>query len=129
LLVLFSAGLPPINTVGLPGAHGTGVAGMHGMGVKTPSAAAVAAATAGFAGLEHIPKVGNTLSMIVAAGCPQTSVFCCEFTMSIAGAAPKEHMHKAPVEIQFAIFPFLSVCVILSSPIRSVFTPRPVQAT
>ena len=48
-LVLFSAGAPPISTVGDPGAHGAGVFGMHAAGVKTPSFAAVAAATTGFA--------------------------------------------------------------------------------
>ena len=43
-------------TMGLPGTHGAAVAGMQGIGVSTPSAAAVAAATTGFAGEEHIPK-------------------------------------------------------------------------
>ncbi len=47
-----SAGIDPISTVGAPpGIHGAVVAGTHGMGVKTPSAAAVAAITAGFEGL------------------------------------------------------------------------------
>ena len=39
-----------------PGTHGAEVAGMHGMGVNTPIAAAVAAATAGFAGDMHMPN-------------------------------------------------------------------------
>jgi hypothetical protein len=73
------------------------------MGVKTPSAAAVAAATVGFAGLEHIPKVGNTLSIMVAASCPPIIVFCCEVTISVAGVAPKEHIHTAVADVQFAI--------------------------
>ena len=45
----FSAGMLPIRTVGAPGAHGAGIVGTHGIGVSTPSAAAVAAATVGFA--------------------------------------------------------------------------------
>jgi hypothetical protein len=49
--VLFSAGIFPIMTVGAPTAHGAAVFGMHGIGVSTPSAAAVAAATIGLAGL------------------------------------------------------------------------------
>ena len=53
---LVRAGYPPTKMVGLPGAHGPGVTGIHGMGVRTPSAAAVAAATVGLAMLLHIPK-------------------------------------------------------------------------
>ena len=56
--VLFRAGIPPIMTVGEHGAQGAAVAGIQGIGVKTPSAAAVADATTGFAMEEHIPKVG-----------------------------------------------------------------------
>jgi hypothetical protein len=82
---------------------------MHGIGVNAPSAAAVAAATVGFAGFEHIPNVGNTLSIIVAAGCPQTSAVCCEVTISGAGAAPNVHMHIAVATVQFAINPFPSL--------------------
>ena len=54
--VLFNAGILAMRTVGDPGVHGATTTGMHGMGVKTPNAAAVAAATAGFAGLIHAPK-------------------------------------------------------------------------
>jgi len=54
--VLFKAGMLAMRTVGEPGVHGATTTGMHGMGVKTPNAAAVAAATAGFAGLIHAPK-------------------------------------------------------------------------
>lgn len=43
------AGMPPSFTVELPGDQGAGVSGMQGMGVRTPIAAAVAAATVGFA--------------------------------------------------------------------------------
>ena len=51
-----SVGLFPSITVGAPGTHGDGVFGMHGIGVSTPSAAAVAAATVGFASEVHIPN-------------------------------------------------------------------------
>ena len=54
--LLFSAGMPPINTVGAPGDQGEAVAGIQGWGVKVPEAAAVAAATIGLAGLWHMPK-------------------------------------------------------------------------
>ena len=54
--VLSSVGMFPSITVGAPGTHGATVAGMHGMGVSTPIAAAVAAATIGFAGDMHIPN-------------------------------------------------------------------------
>jgi hypothetical protein len=47
-----------IITLVAPGVHGAVVTGMQGAGEKTPSLAAVAAATAGFDGVPHIPKVG-----------------------------------------------------------------------
>jgi len=60
------------STVGAPGTHGAGVAGTQGIGVNTPSAAAVAAATAGFAGELHIPNgmmlTIGTWSMMFASG-------------------------------------------------------------
>ena len=52
LHVLFTAGFPPTNTVGEPGAQGAAVTGTH----RTPIAAAVAAATCGFAMDVHIPN-------------------------------------------------------------------------
>lgn len=67
-----SAGCPPIKTVGFPGVQGAVVAGIHAAGVKTPMAAAVAAATNGLAGFEHIPNgrifTSGLLSITVAAG-------------------------------------------------------------
>ena len=48
---LFNAGILAIFTVALPGDQGAGVTGMQGIGVNTPKAAAVAAATIGFARL------------------------------------------------------------------------------
>jgi hypothetical protein len=104
--VEFSAGLPPIVTVGEPGAQGPEVTGMQGWGVKTPSAAAVAAATCGLAKDVHIPNVGMLLigakSMIVAAGVVHVVVGA-EVAMSEAGAAPKVHCIIAPVTTSCAI--------------------------
>ena len=56
VLVLFRAAIPPMFTVGEPGAQGVGVTGTHGIGVRTPSAAAVAAATVGLEGELHMPN-------------------------------------------------------------------------
>jgi hypothetical protein len=47
---------PAIVTLVEPGVHGAEVAGRQGCGVRTPAAAAVAAATCGLSGEEHIPK-------------------------------------------------------------------------
>ena len=60
VLILSSDGALSSNTGGdtAPGIHGAGVTGMHGIGVRTPNAAAVAAATAGFVGVMHIPNGG-----------------------------------------------------------------------
>ena len=54
--VLSSVGILPSSTLGAPGTQGEVVAGMQGMGVRTPIAAAVAAATIGFAGDMHMPN-------------------------------------------------------------------------
>jgi hypothetical protein len=51
-----SVGMSPSITVGAPGTQAETVAGIHGIGVSTPIAAAVAAATIGFAGDMHIPN-------------------------------------------------------------------------
>jgi hypothetical protein len=96
---LFSAGLLAIITVGAPGAQGALVTGIHGIGVRAPIAAAVAAATVGFAIDWHMPKgmtffIG-TLSMIVANGIVDTTLFS-GVTMNADGAIPKEHWHIAP---------------------------------
>ena len=54
--VLSSVGLLANSTVGAPGTQGAVVTGIHGIGVSTPKAAAVAAATDGFAGDMHMPN-------------------------------------------------------------------------
>jgi hypothetical protein len=103
---LFSAGCPPIRTVGLPGTHGAVVTGIHGIGVSTPSAAAVADATVGFARLEHIPKgmtfTKGLLSIIFAIGIVVTTLFCGS-TLNIAGAIPNEQASIAPPHTANAI--------------------------
>jgi len=45
-----------MRIVGFPGVHGADKHGMQGIGDKTPKAAAVAAATVGFAMEWHIPN-------------------------------------------------------------------------
>jgi len=100
LLLLFSAGLLPTKTVGDPGAQGAVNTGTHGAGVSTPSAAAVALATAGLEGVVHIPKVGRlagVLSIMVATGIFMPSVCIWDVTTSGHGAAPNEHMHILPL--------------------------------
>lgn len=74
---------------------------MHGIGVSTPNAAAVAAITIGFDGLEHMPN-GGTLtigakSMMVAAGVPVRTRLAGS-TASVDGAAPKLHCMTAPAQ-------------------------------
>ncbi len=97
--VLSRAGMPPIITVGQPGVQGA-VTGMQGIGVKTPSAAAVAAATVGLAMDIHMPNGGmltiGAQSMIVAAGAPAMVLFVGS-TLRVEGAIPKGHIIMAPV--------------------------------
>jgi hypothetical protein len=102
----FSAGMPQTKTVEAPGAQGAGVAGMQGMGVKTPSAAAVAAATTGFDGLWHIPKGGmfimGMLSMMLAA-ITLLVITVLGVGMSELGAMPIEHCIIAPMQTCLAM--------------------------
>src|SRR5437762_11160660 len=99
--VLSSAGIQPITTVGTPSTQGAGKTGTQGIGVSTPSAAAVAAATVGFDGDEHIPNGGTftigLLSMMFAASGPPAIVRFCGNTTSVLGAAPKLHCSVAPM--------------------------------
>ena len=83
------------------------MAGTQGMGVSTPMAAAVADATVGLAGLEHMPKVGTLLraapSWMVAAGILQMDTVCWLVTVRTAGAAPKLQVHVAVWTTGFAM--------------------------
>jgi hypothetical protein len=95
-----SIGMPPKKTEADPGLHGPAGAGMHGMGVRTPRAAAVAAATAGFARLIQTPKEGTfsigMISVILPAcmGPPTTGG---GRKVNVPGAAPIVHTAIAPV--------------------------------
>jgi hypothetical protein len=104
--VSLSAGMFASNTVGEPGTQGAGVTGIHGIGVRTPSAAAVADATVGFASEEHTPNgrmfVIGMLSMMLAAGVPVRTEFCGN-TTRLDGAAPKLHCSNAPMQTRFAM--------------------------
>jgi hypothetical protein len=64
-------------TLVAPGAHGDVVTGTHGAGEKTPSLAAVAAATVGLDIVPHMPKVGmltiGANAWILAAGVSQVT--------------------------------------------------------
>jgi hypothetical protein len=79
---------------------------MQGIGVRTPIAAAVAAATVGFAGELHIPKgkifTIGLLSIIFASGVPVNTLLEGS-TINVAGAAPKLHCNIAPIQTCCAI--------------------------
>jgi hypothetical protein len=102
LLVLLRAGMPRTMAVGEPGAQGADVTGMQGIGVRTPSAAAVAEATVGFASDVHIPKGGmlaiGLLSMMFAAGL-FSAVTVGSMTIKLDGATPKLHIITADVAV------------------------------
>src|SRR4051812_23564863 len=93
--LLLSAGMLPTSTVGEPGTHGAVITGMHGIGVNAPSAAAVAAATAGLELAWHMAKgmmfAIGLLSMIVAMAMAPFAVatLFAGGTDSAVGAAPK----------------------------------------
>src|SRR4051812_17733714 len=95
------AGCPPRVVLMAPGIHGAGTRGTHGIGVSTPRAAAVAAATVGFARLLHMPNGGMlappALSIVVAAGRPSIITLLVPFATRVDGASPKEHCSIAPI--------------------------------
>ena len=97
---LFNVGIFPKSTFGLPGTHGAMVMGIHGMGVKTPNAAAVAAATIGFAILMQVPNgkifIKGLLSIMLAAGIGVKTRFVGK-TTKLDGAAPNVHFRLAPI--------------------------------
>src|SRR5436190_22529199 len=99
--VLSSAGKLASSTVGAPGAHGAGITGTQGIGVKVPSAAAVAAATAGLAGDLHMPNgtmlTIGLLSMMLAAGTFDVITLLTGNTISVLGAKPMLHLVFAPM--------------------------------
>jgi hypothetical protein len=100
--VSFRAGALARITVGEPGAHGAGVIGTQGMGVSTPSAAVVAAATAGLAGQVHMPKGGmltiGTWSRMLAAIIEPVTMGL-GVALSMLGTRPKVQVIEALVQV------------------------------
>ena len=77
------------------GIQGDIITGIHGMGVSTPSLVAVAAATAGFVIVLHIPKdfifTIEMQSVTEATFVPFISTLFRGVTISEHGVAPNEH--------------------------------------
>src|SRR5215510_2844026 len=96
---LVSAGRPPMRTLGLPGVQVPAGTGTHGIGVSTPTAAAVAAATAGLDGSWQVPNGGmlaiGAMSAMLAAGAPHIGRPTGS-TFSAEGAAPPVHIRSPP---------------------------------
>lgn len=95
-----SAGLPPIMTAPA-GFHGPTGVGVQGWGVRTPIAAAVADATAGFAIEVQLPQ-GPTLdigaiSIMVAKGFPPVVTVCWDDTFNTPAPRPIGHIMDAPI--------------------------------
>jgi hypothetical protein len=81
--------------------------GMQGIGVSTPIAAAVAAATIGFAGDMHAPNgmmfTRGILSMMLASGISLVKTMFVGRTTSELGAIPIVHIMVAPMQTCIAI--------------------------
>src|SRR6478752_4342947 len=95
-----------ITLGGLVGIQGAAVAGTQGIGTSAPSAAAVAAATVGFARLEQTPNgmmfSSGTESVMLATGAP-AKTWPVGKTINADGAAPKLHCRVAPAQTGSAI--------------------------
>ncbi len=94
--MLFNAGVPSTKTVTAPGAQGAVITGVQGWGVRTPNAAEVADATAGFAKDKHIPKGIFGVSVILAVGLFMDKVFVA-VPVKVEGATPKLQVQTADV--------------------------------
>lgn len=101
MAVFVRQGIPPAITPADPPTQMPAGAGTQGIGVSTPSAAAVAEATVGFASEVHIPQgvtlVIGTTSRTVAAGFPFIRTVCCEVAISVPGVVPMLHWIEAPL--------------------------------
>src|SRR6185369_680668 len=108
LQLLSTAGIPPFMTFRLPGTQGAAVTGTHGIGVRTPRAAAVAAATVGFAADVHAPNGGMFMtgakSLLLAEGVLVMTRLSGS-TTRVEGATPKLHIMVAPVATAMAMSP------------------------
>ena len=90
-----------ISTFGTPGTQGAGMTGTHGIGVSTPSAAAVAAATAGLLGVEHMPNGGMFAIGMLSVMTPAVIELVCTgrgVATKLEGLAPNVHIIAAPVQ-------------------------------
>lgn len=96
-------GMPATRVVVDPGDHGEAMSGVHGCGVKTPLAAVVAATTAGFVKLAHIPNGGmfamGFMSATVAIGV--VAFAGPGATTNVEGMRPIEHWRLAPAVTMF----------------------------
>ena len=81
-----------------PGVHGDVVTGTHGAGVKTPSLAAVAAATVGLDIVPHMPNVGmftmGANAWMLAAGVSQVTGVPMGMTASGTGTGGMANEHE-----------------------------------
>src|ERR1700723_3877422 len=100
-------GMSARRTSGAQGSQGPTVIGMQGIGVRTPMAAAVAAATIGFAGHMHTPNgmmfTIGMLSMMLASGISLVKTMFVGRTTSELGAIPMVHIIIAPMQTCIAI--------------------------
>lgn len=94
----------------MPGIHGEVVIGTQGIGVSTPNAAAVAAATVGFANEVQAPNGGilatGAKHELFADGTAGVSICPLGITTRLEGAAPKVHIIVAPMQTAVAIAAF-----------------------
>lgn len=114
LLCTVAMGIPLPDIIEDGGDHGATTIGTHGIGVSTPNAAAVAAATCGFAILWHIPNGGifdAVISVIVADGMePNTNgKLGCPCAANTDGAMPNEQLSIVPVHKSFGMVNLASV--------------------
>lgn len=98
--VAVTAGTPSTATDAEPGAHGPVGTGRQAAGVRTPSAAVVAAATAGLVGVTHMLNVEmfvvGTTSVTTAIGAPASAERGAPATRD-EGATPMLHAIVVPV--------------------------------
>ena len=110
---LVQTGFPQANTVFFTFNQGVIITDLQGACWTVPKDEAITAATAGFEGVIHIPKLINVLvSVLVTIGMFSTLTVTLKAVKGI-GVNPKEHLHIFPEDITGILY--ISVITIVLS--------------
>ena len=113
--LLVHTGFPQASTVFLVFNQGVIITDLQGACCTVPNDDAITAATAGFVGVLHIPKLINVLvSVLVTIGVPSTFTVTLNAVNGI-GVNPNEHLHILPEEITGIIKTYIQYLILIDN--------------